>query len=107
MLFQRQLQTLRPIVLASSSLRPAAAVTSFRRNFSSHTSVDIPVPGIDNPDTEISSVREITIGIVLGIISGLLWKQWQWEDKAVRDEFAAKLRRHQMKAGFAFDEDDD
>lgn len=34
--------------------------------------------------------KEIVVGITLGLIAGLAWKNWQWNDKATRNADNAK-----------------
>lgn len=68
---------------------------------SSMPSIDVGVPGIEKPSKRLNSTTEITIGIVLGLITGGMWKAWQWNDKADRDEYYRRLKKAQSKAGMA------
>ena len=72
-----------------------------RRHFSAGPRIELTPAGFPEPITKLNSVREISIAIVLGLIAGYGWKQWQWKDKALRDEYYAKLRKQQIKEGYA------
>lgn len=47
-----------------------------KRHFSALPAVEVPTAGVPHPTHRLNSVREITIGIVLGLGMGLLWKRW-------------------------------